>query len=299
MWRNAVFKGTGPKLHGLFDLIEHLGGHEAVSVTAGPHKAELRIPASYRQGSGSVIGRFASDNSKGTAAMPDPTTPTDVSRRLFVAGLPLLLAGCQSSRMRTLPTIAVNPFGRPADPRAQEMYAALPDEPFPVPAMNIARVDPRWLRQEVDYDGDERAGTIVVNPDERHLYLVRENGTALRYGVGVGREGFGWTGRAVVKRKAVWPTWTPPAEMVARDPLAREWAGGMPGGPQNPLGARALYLYQGDRDTLYRLHGTSDPSSIGTAVSSGCVRLFNHDIIDLHRRVPVGTAVRVLPSASV
>jgi lipoprotein-anchoring transpeptidase ErfK/SrfK len=123
---------------------------------------------------------------------------------------------------------------------------------------------------------------------------VRDDGTAIRYGVGVGREGFGWHGRATVRRKAEWPTWTPPHEMTLRDHEAAKWASGMPGGPENPLGARAMYLYQGDRDTLYRLHGNNDPSSIGKAVSSGCIRLLNHDIIDLFNRVPVGTPVVVL-----
>ncbi|MDR3374569.1 MAG: L,D-transpeptidase [Ancalomicrobiaceae bacterium] len=175
-------------------------------------------------------------------------------------------------------------------------YGPLDDERFPVPALDVRHIDPQWLRQEVAFTGPYQPGTVVVDPGARHLYHVSEGGRAIRYGVGVGREGFGWNGQATIKRKAIWPTWTPPAEMVVRDPAAKPYANGMPGGPENPLGARALYLYQGDRDTLYRLHGTYEPDSIGTAVSSGCVRLFNHDIIDLYNRTPTGTRVVVLPT---
>lgn len=218
-----------------------------------------------------------------------------MSRRLFLAGFPLALAGCQTARMNQQP-MAMQAVRPAIDPWYYEVYGEVGGEPFPVPALDLARMDPQWLRQQVDYDGPGRPGDLVVDPDERHLYLVGEGGTAMRYGVGVGREGFGWNGNAVIRRKAAWPTWTPPAAMVARDPKAAPWANGMPGGPENPLGARALYLYQGDRDTLYRIHGTNEPWSIGTAVSSGCIRLLNHDIIDLHRRVPTGTRVIVMPS---
>ena len=117
----------------------------------------------------------------------------------------------------------------------------------------------------------------------------------MRYGVGLGREGFGWNGTATIERKAQWPTWTPPAEMIAREPELEEYRNGMPPGLGNPLGARALYLYQNGRDTLYRLHGTQEAYSIGRAVSSGCVRLLNQDIIDLHMRVPTGSRVVVRP----
>ena len=136
-------------------------------------------------------------------------------------------------------------------------------------------------------------GTIVVNTGERHLYLVLEGGQAIRYGVGIGRDGFTWSGRAKVGRKAEWPTWTPTKEMMERQPETREFAGGMPPGLTNPLGARALYIYQDGRDTLYRLHGTMEVWSIGGAVSSGCVRLLFHDIIDLYSRAPVGTQIVV------
>ena len=139
----------------------------------------------------------------------------------------------------------------------------------------------------------EKPGTIVVNTSERHLYLVQEGGQAIRYGVGIGREGFAWSGKAAVGRKAVWPTWTPPKEMQVRQPETQQYANGMPPGLTNPLGARAMYIYQGGRDTLYRLHGTLEVWSIGQAVSSGCVRLLFHDIIDLYGRCPVGTPIVV------
>ena len=142
----------------------------------------------------------------------------------------------------------------------------------------------------------EAPGTIVVIPSEYHLYYVTARGRAMRYGVGVGRQGVLWHGRATIGRKAAWPNWTPTANMIAYDPRNARYAGGMPGGINNPLGARALYLYRGNRDTMYRLHGTTVPRSIGTNVSSGCIRLFNHDIIDLHDRARVGTQVVVVPA---
>ena len=157
-------------------------------------------------------------------------------------------------------------------------------------------LDPKYVRQRVRYVTSQPPGTIVVDPDAKFLYLVQEGGYALRYGVGVGREGFGWSGTATIQRKAEWPTWTPPAEMIKRQPELKRYAKGMPGGPDNPLGARALYLYQNGKDTLYRLHGTNEPATIGTNVSSGCVRLLNKDIRDLFSRVPNGAKVVVLPN---
>jgi lipoprotein-anchoring transpeptidase ErfK/SrfK len=175
-------------------------------------------------------------------------------------------------------------------------YAARPDEQIPVPALDIAAIPPRFLRQEIAYRGSELPGTVVVDPDNRHLYLVTASGIATRYGVGVGREGFGWTGFARVGRKAKWPRWTPPADMIRRRPDLEPFRNGMPPGLENPLGARALYLFDDrGRDTLYRLHGTNEPQSIGQAVSSGCIRMFNQDAIDLYDRVPVDANVVVLP----
>lgn len=174
-------------------------------------------------------------------------------------------------------------------------YQALSDERFPVAAVKSGELDPKYARQRVRYLTTQPPGTVVVDPDAKFLYLVQEGGYAMRYGVGVGREGFGWSGAATIGRKAQWPTWTPPSEMIRRQPELKRYAQGMKPGSENPLGARALYLFQNGRDTLYRLHGTSDPSSIGQNVSSGCIRLLNQDVIDLHRRVPVGAKVVVLP----
>ncbi len=172
-------------------------------------------------------------------------------------------------------------------------------EPFQIAAVDLNEIPPQYHRQIVEDPTGERPGTVVVDPDARFLYLVMRDGRALRYGVGVGRQGFTWSGTATVARKSAWPRWTPPPEMVARDRLARRWAGGMPGRADNPLGARALYLYQNDRDTLYRIHGTAEVWSIGRAVSSGCVRLLNADVIDLYNRVPVGARVVVRRSRGV
>lgn len=137
----------------------------------------------------------------------------------------------------------------------------------------------------------EPPGTIVIDTHSRHLYLVRPNGQAIQYGIGVGRQGFEWKGAARIGRKAEWPRWIPPREMLQRRPDLPE---SMEGGLENPLGARALYLYQGNKDTLFRIHGTNEPDTIGQAVSSGCIRMMNADVIDLYQRVGVGTRVVVL-----
>ena len=137
----------------------------------------------------------------------------------------------------------------------------------------------------------ENPGTIIVDTDARFLYLMMENGRAMRYGVGVGRMGFEWKGTATVGRKAEWPAWVPPKEMREREPWLPER---MEGGPDNPLGARSLYLYQGSKDTLYRIHGTNQPETIGQALSSGCIRMLNDDAIDLYNRVPKGAKVVVI-----
>jgi lipoprotein-anchoring transpeptidase ErfK/SrfK len=167
------------------------------------------------------------------------------------------------------------------------------DEPFRVSHRDLTRVPRRFRRQQVSFKTEQEPGTIIVDVTRHYLYLVLEKNRALRYGIGVGREGFAWAGIATVERKAMWPKWIPPKEMVERDPFAARWADGMPGGLENPLGARALYLYADGRDTLYRIHGTSEPDTIGKAVSSGCVRLLNADIIDLYERVEIGSTVVV------
>jgi lipoprotein-anchoring transpeptidase ErfK/SrfK len=152
---------------------------------------------------------------------------------------------------------------------------------------NFARIDGQWRRQLVKYTSSEPQGTVVVDTREHHLYVIFENGTALRYGVGVGREGFQWFGRASVDRRSLWPDWTPPPEMLKRRPdLPRHMVGGL----ENPLGARAMYL----GGSLFRIHGSNEPDSIGQATSSGCIRMTNEDVIDLYERVRVGTKVVVL-----
>jgi len=151
-------------------------------------------------------------------------------------------------------------------------------------ADDSVELDPQWKKTAVLYRTNEPPGTIIVVTAERHLYLVQGNGRALRYGIGVGREGFTWQGLVNITRKAEWPDWTPPPEMIARQPYLPRF---MAGGPGNPLGARAMYL----GTTVYRIHGTNRPDTIGTAVSSGCFRLVNADVADLYERVPVGTKV--------
>lgn len=190
-------------------------------------------------------------------------------------------------------------FGNPA-----MMYAAVNDNGYDIPAVPYQKIDPRYYRQIVADPTGEAPGTIVIDTADHFLYLVADNGEAVRYGVGLGRQGFEWSGRGVVEWKQTWPRWFPPDEMIDRQPelekyRARqipgknEWEGGMQPGVQNPLGARALYIFQDGKDTLYRLHGSPEWSSIGKSVSSGCVRLINQDIIDLYQRVSDKTPIMV------
>jgi lipoprotein-anchoring transpeptidase ErfK/SrfK len=165
------------------------------------------------------------------------------------------------------------------------MYASLNDGGFVVPAVPYKKVKPEFRRQIVVDQTGEAPGTIVVHLQERMLYLVQPGGDAIRYGVGIGKDGFRWSGRANIQYGKEWPAWTPPPEMIARKPELVKWQGGQPGGLTNPLGARALYIYQDGKDTGYRIHGSPEWASIGQAMSSGCVRLINQDIIDLYSRV--------------
>jgi lipoprotein-anchoring transpeptidase ErfK/SrfK len=165
------------------------------------------------------------------------------------------------------------------------------DTGFQFRATNMALIPPELRRQLITYDHDLPPGTILVDTQQHFLYRTLEQNLAVRYGVGVGREGFQWFGSAQVMRKAVWPNWTPPPEMLKRQPDIPHF---MKGGPDNPLGPRAMYLYRDGKDLLYRIHGTVEPWSIGSDVSSGCIRMLNEDVIDLFQRTPTGTPVTVL-----
>ena len=229
-----------------------------------------------------------------------------LTRRFFLAAGAAAaatgLAGCQTAAGPG--AAAAPPITDPTDADYALMYAQVSDGGFTIPAVPWERIDRRFLRQTVRNTTGERPGRLVVETSRHFLYYTLPRGRAMRYGVGLGRAGFEWSGAGDVKRKRVWPKWHPPEEMIARepdlekyrttyDPVNRVWLGGMDGGPANPLGARALYIYQNNVDTLYRLHGSPEWASIGRSVSSGCVRLINQDVIDLHRRVPEGTPIIV------
>jgi len=177
---------------------------------------------------------------------------------------------------------------------------ALADEndPYPLPPFDYKKLPKQFRRTIVEYQGRHRPGTIIVDTSSRQLYLVLEDKQAIRYGCAVGKDGFRWAGLADVSRKVMWPRWTPPKEMIERHPEKAVWADGMPGGPDNPLGARALYLFQNGNDTLFRIHGTTEPLSIGKNASSGCIRMVNQDVVDLYARAPVGTRVIVMVEGS-
>ncbi|TCQ12362.1 L,D-transpeptidase-like protein [Rhizobium sp. PP-F2F-G36] len=205
-----------------------------------------------------------------------------ISRRGLLLGFSALLAGCADTGSL-----------------ARLNYAALPDERFPLPAVPLDQIEPELRRQEVAYVSAYAPGTIVVDTPARRLYYVLDNGRAMRYGIGVGREGYALAGNAYIGRKAEWPSWTPTPNMIRRDPGRNlKYAGGMPGGPNNPLGARAIYLYRNGNDTMFRIHGTNQPRSIGHAMSSGCVRMLNHDVVDLYGRVTAGGQVVVLQASA-
>ncbi len=193
-----------------------------------------------------------------------------VDRRGVLAGIAVLLGGCATQRGWG-PGSGVNPFGNLGIAAA---YGPISDHGHEIPGLDLTRIDPGLLRQQVAFAGPYRPGTIVVNIGERHLYFVEPGGSAMRYSVGVGREeALNFRGSAVIRRKAEWPHWTPTADMIRRMPIYAHYTSGLPGGIDNPLGARALYLYRGNQDTYFRLHGTTEPETIGQKVSSGCIRL--------------------------
>ena len=225
---------------------------------------------------------------------PKRRTPVAVLLRAsMLVAAPFAVAACSSTMQSSdKPMLAA---AAAPDPAYVSMYGAINDNGTIIPAVDVSKIDKRNLRQVVDYETDEPVGTVVVDPHARFLYLVMENGKALRYGVGVAKTGLEFEGEADISRKASWPGWTPTQNMIKREPERYgPLAGGMEGGLKNPLGARALYLYQNGEDTLYRIHGTTEPWSIGKSVSSGSIRLFNQDIVDLHSRVPKGSRMVVL-----
>lgn len=241
---------------------------------------------------------------------------TVITRRFLMAGAAasagLGLAGCVTNSPNPGVQAAVPPPDASApnqqvsalDDAPSGHYGPITGEPFPVPGIKLAQIDKAFLRTEVSYATSEPPGTIVVDPKHHYLYYVEAGGRAMRYGVGVGREGFGWAGEATINSKQEWPDWYPPKEMIERQPdlkakMAQLQSGiGMHGGSGNPLGARAMYLWQGKVDTLFRIHGTVEPWTIGKSVSSGCIRMINQDVIDLYQRTPVGTRVVVLGRAT-
>ncbi len=185
-----------------------------------------------------------------------------------------------------IPAILLMALAAPAHAQYQNAQQDPGDQPGYIPPAADEQLDPRWEKTVVFYRTNEAPGTVIINTSERFLYVVQPGGRALRYGIGVGRAGFQWRGLVRITRKQEWPDWTPPPEMIQRQPYLPRW---MAGGPGNPLGARALYLGH----TVYRIHGTNQPRTIGTAISSGCFRLTNPDVIDLYARIPVGTKVVV------
>lgn len=170
------------------------------------------------------------------------------------------------------------------------VVGVIPDKPFNIDIINVRKIPPAFRRQDVRFDGPEGPNTLVVDAPNRFLYFVTAPRRAIRFGIAVGREGAAWKGKAVVGRKAKWPTWTPTSNMRKRNPKLPIQ---VKGGPENPLGARALYLFQNGIDTLYRIHGTNEPWSIGKAASSGCIRMLNEDVFELYGSVPVGARVVV------
>ena len=224
-----------------------------------------------------------------------------LSRRAFIGATAagaasMALSACTTSDVVQPPVVAA-----PVDPGLGDpalMYAARVDDGHQLPAIPFQKVDPRFYRQMVADPTGEAPGTIVVDTSQHFLYLVQPGGRAVRYGVSLGKAGFEWTGSAVVQYKKRWPVWTPPPEMIERRPDLAQYKNGMPPGPQNPLGARALYLFRNGSDTMYRLHGSPEWDSIGRNASSGCVRFMNQDIIDLFSRVNGAAPIHVRPNLS-
>jgi len=208
------------------------------------------------------------------------TTAVNMIRQMLRRPLSIALAGCALATMAPL---------APAEAAPRETLQ-INEQPGFVPSAQDSILPPEFRPQPVYFRSNEKPGTIIINTDERFLYLVQPDNRAIRYGVGVGRDGFQWSGLLKISRKAEWPDWRPPPEMIQRQPYLPRF---MAGGEGNPMGARALYL----GDTVYRIHGTNQPQTIGHALSSGCFRMVNNDVVDLFDRVPVGTKVIVRQQA--
>ena len=206
-----------------------------------------------------------------------------------VSGL-MLVSACSSTSSSAGLSSAIE---APLEVNYAYAYAPLEDSEIALPGFEYDKMRERYLRQTVNYTGTQKPGTIIIDTRGPYLYLIQPRGKALRYGIAVGREGFEWAGDAKVKWKQKWPTWTPPAEMIERSPKLAEFEDGMPAGIDNPLGARAMYLFKDGKDTMYRIHGTNRPFSIGQKASSGCFRMINQDVIDLYERVQPGANVFV------
>ena len=235
-----------------------------------------------------------------------------LNRRSFASGLAsagtlaagtLALGGCMGGRTAGIDMTTTSSVGAGIRPQigvdpgissSAQMYGEITDGGFVLPAIPYEEMYFQYRRQRVPNHLGIPAGSALIDTRNRFAYYAFAADEAVRYGVGVGKAGFEWSGEAVVGHKKTWPVWTPPPEMIERKPELARYASGMAPGPMNPLGARSLYLFSGGKDTLYRLHGTPEWDSIGKAMSSGCIRFLNHDIIDLYERMPVGTPVRVV-----
>ncbi len=214
----------------------------------------------------------------------------------------LIAAGCLVTACvpTTTANVASDGVTQIADPGvidANTAYLATSDNGFDLPAIPVDQVPEPYRRQTVAYETEQAPGTIVINPSQRVLYFVLGNNKAIRYGIAVGRDGFDWSGEALITERKPWPTWTPPPEMIERKPELAQFEDGQPGGLTNPLGARALYLTTNGVDYGYRIHGTPEWNSIGSNASSGCIRMINQDVIDLYNRVPNGSKVIVMTRA--
>lgn len=222
------------------------------------------------------------------------------SRRHFLLGASALaLTGCVSTGETKRP--AADLAANKVKPVTPPMYYAVWDEGYQIPEVDVSKIPEKFWRTEVDYMTDEKPGTVVVDTPNKYLYHIKPGGRAMRYGIGVGKDGYAWSGRAKIAYKRKWPRWTPPDEMVARNPSLEPYSianGGMGPGLNNPLGARAHYIHKDGRDTIYRIHGSPEYWTIGKSVSSGCIRMVNQDVMHLYDNVRDGSDIVVIPDLS-